>query len=245
MKIIAVIPARFNSSRFPGKPLAKILGKSMIWWVFSRLQEISEISNTYVATDDKRIFDEVESFGGKAIMTGECACGTERVYEACKDMHFDIVLNIQGDEPMIQRELVLDLISAFKDKDVYMATLMKHITSDAEIADINIAKIVTDCYNNAIYFSRSPIPCNRNQNDKIFFYKHIGLYGYKKDFLKQYVKLPVSPLEIAEALEQLRVIEHGFKIIVIETKYQSIGVDIPEHISIVEKYLEKKNIIGS
>ena len=240
MKIICVIPARYNSSRFIGKPLTPILGKPMITWVCDAIAQIPEISQTYVATDDERIFKVVEEHGVKAVMTGDCSCGTERVYEACKDMDFDIVLNIQGDEPLIQREIVLDLISAFKDKDVYMATLKKRIESDKEINDKNIAKVVTDCHNNAIYFSRSPIPCNRDQREGVLFFKHIGVYGYTKDFLGQYVKLPGTPLETAEALEQLRVIECGYKIRVVETNHQSIGVDIPEHVPVVEKYLLNK-----
>ena len=239
MNIICVIPARYKSSRFIGKPLALILDKPMIYWVYNAISEITEISQVYVATDDERIYQEVEKFGGNAVMTGECSCGTERVYEACKDLDFDIVLNIQGDEPMISKELVLDLMSAFQDPEVYMATLKKKIDSDKEINDPNIAKVITDHKQNALYFSRSTIPYNREQRKDITYYKHIGVYAYTKDFIGKYVQLPGTPLETAEELEQLRAIEHGYNIRVIETQHQSIGVDLPEHIPIVEQYLKK------
>ena len=237
MKIICIIPARYQSSRFPGKPLAHILNKPMIYWVYNAIVKIHEISNIYVATDDKRIFEAVKDFGGQPIITGDCSCGTERVYEACKHLDFDIVLNIQGDEPMIKREIILDLIGAFQDKTVQVATLKKRITSEKELYDPNIAKVVTNKQNDAIYFSRSLIPFNRDKRDDITFYKHIGVYGYTKSFIEKYVSLPQTILEKAEELEQLRVIEHGYKIRVIETLHQSIGVDLPEHIAIVEKYM--------
>jgi len=212
----------------------------MIYWVYKSVSEIPEISETYVATDDERIFTAVEQFGGKAIMTGECACGTDRVYEACKDLDFDIVLNIQGDEPMIRRELVQSLLDAFKDESVYMSTLKKRIDKKSEINDPNIAKLITNINNDAVYFSRSTIPYNRDKTPDITYYKHIGMYGYKNDFLEKFVKLPRTPLEIAEELEQLRAIEHGLSIRVVETQHQSIGVDLPEHIPVVEEYLKER-----
>lgn len=239
-KIISVIPSRYASSRFPGKPLAMILGKPMIQWVYERVKSVKEISEVYVATDDKRIYDAVESFGGKAIMTGECSCGSDRVYQACEGIDCDIILNIQGDEPMIKTEMIRDLISAFNDPDVYMATLKKEITEDCDINNPNIAKLITDSDNNAIYFSRSTIPYNRDKIKDVRYYKHIGVYGYKKDFLKKFVSLPQSSLEISEQLEQLRAIENGYKIRVVETQHQSIGVDLPEHIAVVEEELKKE-----
>ncbi len=235
MKIISVIPARYDSSRFPGKPLADICGKPMIQYVYETVSRISEISDTYVATDDERIYNTVLNFGGKAIMTGKCFCGSERVAQACKDIDCDIVLNIQGDEPMIKPEMIEDLISAFDDPAVNMATLKKLITSQEDINNPNIAKLITDINDDAIYFSRSSIPYNRDKLDNIRFYKHIGVYGYKKDFLMKFAQLPRSPLECAEELEQLRVLENGYSIRVVETRYQSIGVDIPDHIAIVER----------
>lgn len=198
MKIISIIPARYNSSRFPGKPLAAICGRPMIQYVYETVSGMSAISDVYVATDDERIYSVVLSFGGKAIMTGKCACGSERVAQACKDIDCDIVLNIQGDEPMIRPEMIGDLISAFNDPIVNMATLKKLITSQEDINNPNIAKLITDVNNNAIYFSRSSIPYNRDGLDDVRFYKHIGVYGYKKDFLMKFVQLPRSPLECAE-----------------------------------------------
>lgn len=241
-KIISIIPARYQSSRFPGKPLALINGKSMIQWVYERVSSVPEIEEVYVATDDQRIFDAIESFGGKAIMTGECVCGSDRVYQACRYLDADIILNIQGDEPMIKTEMIRDLISAFNDPEVKMATLKKEITSESDINNPNIAKLITDENSNAIYFSRSTIPYNRDGRDDIKYYKHIGVYGYTKDFLKTFVSLPQSSLENAEQLEQLRAIENGYKIRVIETQHQSIGVDLPEHIAIVEEEMKREGL---
>lgn len=238
-KIVAVIPARYQSSRFPGKPLARIAGKIMIERVYERVTEVPEIEEVLVATDDIRIFDAVTAFGGKAVMTGECSCGTERVYEAVKDMVCDIVINVQGDEPLIQKGMIQDLIAAFEDEKVYMATLKRRITLQEDIEDPNIVKVIVDKNDNAIYFSRYPIPYNRD-GIKATYYRHIGLYGYAKDFLGEYVKMPKSVLEKCENLEQLRVLENGFNIRVKETQYESIGVDLPEHIAQVERALENE-----
>lgn len=241
-KFIAIIPSRYASSRFPGKPLAKILEKPMIQWVYERVAGIKEISEVYVATDDERIFNAVMEFGGKAIMTGECACGSDRVYQACEKIEADIILNIQGDEPMIKAEMIKDLISAFDDSEVEMATLKKEIISESDINNPNIAKLITDQNGDAIYFSRSTIPYNRDGRDDVKYYKHIGVYGYTKEFLKTFVSLPQSDLEKAEQLEQLRAIDNGYKIRVVETEHQSIGVDLPEHIAIVEEELRKEGL---
>lgn len=238
MKIIAVIPARYQSSRFPGKPLADICGKPMIQYVYETVSNIEAISDAYVATDDERIYNVVSDFGGKAVMTGKCACGSERVAQACSDIECDVVLNIQGDEPMIRPEMIRDLISAFDDSSVNMATLKKRITSREDIENPNVAKLITDINNNAIYFSRSTIPYNRDNLETVKYYKHIGVYGYKKDFLMKFAQLPRSPLECAEELEQLRALENGYSIRVVETKYQSIGVDLPEHIALVEREMK-------
>jgi len=243
-KIIAIIPARYSSSRFPGKPLALILGKPMIQWVYERVNQVEEIQGVYVATDDQRIYDEVIKFGGKAIMTGNHNCGGNRLAEAASKIQeeFDIVLNIQGDEPMIKTEMIKDLISAFDDQEVYMATLKKRIYSDEEINNPNIAKLITDKNGYAIYFSRSTIPFNRDGIKDIKYYKHIGVYGYTKEFLQVFASIPQSSLEVSEQLEQLRALENGYKIKVIETMHQSIGVDLPEHIQLVEQELKKEGI---
>ena len=236
-KVIAIIPARYQSSNFPGKPLALILGKPMIQWVYERISMAKSIDEVYVATDDQRIYDAVKEFSGRVIMTGECECGSARVFQASEFLAADIILNVQGDEPMIKPEMIDELISAFDDPDIDMATLKKEISDDADIKNPNIAKVVTDINHNAIFFSRSVIPYNRDNTD-IAYYKHIGIYGYKKEFLKKFVEMPQTEMEKAEQLEQLRVIENGYKIRVIETKYQSIGVDLPEHVHQVEKMLQ-------
>ncbi|MCI9259584.1 MAG: 3-deoxy-manno-octulosonate cytidylyltransferase [Romboutsia sp.] len=241
-KVVAVIPARYASSRFPGKPLAKIHDKPMIQWVYERVKGVEGITDVYVATDDERIFDTVECFGGKVIMTSkDHKSGTDRISEAISkiDDDIDIVLNIQGDEPMIKKEMISQLISAFDDESVNMATLKKRLYDEDDINNPNIAKVITDVNNDATYFSRSTIPYNRDGKDDIKYFKHIGVYGYKKDFLMKFSNLKKSNLEELEQLEQLRVIENGYKIRVIETEYESIGVDLPEHIDKVESLLLK------
>lgn len=242
-KIIAMIPARYQSSRFPAKPLALIKGKPMIQWVYERVSAAEGISEVYVATDDERIYDEVIRFGGKCMMTGDCACGTDRVYQASKDIDCDIVLNIQGDEPLIKVEMIQDLISAFEDESVVMATLKKRVETEREVTDPNVVKVITDHNEDAIYFSRYGIPYNRDNRADVPYFKHIGAYGYTKEFLKTYVNLPEAELENIEKLEQLRVLENGYKIRVKETKHQSIGVDLPEHIALVEEEMKKEGIV--
>lgn len=241
-KIIAMIPARYQSSRFPGKPLVRILGKPMIQWVYERTARARGIAEVYVATDDIRIYDIVKEFGGLAIMTGECSCGSDRIYQAGKNISYDIMINVQGDEPTINPNEIEELIDAFSEKDVYMATLKKKITSFAEIDNSNVVKVVTNKLDNALLFSRCAIPFDRENTGNITYYKHIGIYGYRRDFLEIFVNLPKSRLEEIEKLEQLRVLENNYKIKVLETQYETIGVDIEEHISLVEQKLKEEMI---
>ncbi|MEG0297890.1 MAG: 3-deoxy-manno-octulosonate cytidylyltransferase [Clostridium sp.] len=240
-KIIAFIPARYASSRFPGKPLAIINGKPMIQWVYEEVLKVEDISEAYVATDDTRITECVEGFGGKYILTSDKhKSGSDRIAECITKIEMnddDIVLNIQGDEPMIKTEMIKTLISAFEDASVYMATLKKEIKEKEEIDNPNIAKVITDINNDAIYFSRSTIPFDRDGLNNMKYFKHIGVYGYKKKFIEEFTRLENRNLENMEQLEQLRVIENGYKIRVIETEHQSIGVDLPEHIKIIEQNL--------
>ena len=235
MKIIAVIPARYNSSRFVGKPLALIKGRPMIQWVYESVSSVDIIQNTIVATDDVRIYEAVLSFGGKSVMTGDFSCGTERVADVCKNIDFDIVLNIQGDEPMVQRKSIESLVSSFDDKTVEIATLRRKINDENELTDPNIAKLIIDKNEDVIYFSRCTIPYNRDGENKITYWKHIGMYGFTKRGIEKFVKLPEGMLERAECLEQLRALENGMKIRSSETMFQSIGVDLPEHINLVEQ----------
>lgn len=246
-KVVIIIPARYDSTRFPGKPLALINNKPMIQWVYERVAKVNVIDDVYVATDDKRIYNKANEFGGKAIMTSdEHESGTDRIIEAVTKINtdIDIVLNIQGDEPLIKAEMICDLVSAFDNNEVYMATLKKKIINEEEIYNKNVVKVIDDINNNAIYFSRNTIPYNRNEDEDVIYYKHIGVYGYKKSFLlNEFQNLPNSRLESIEKLEQLRVIENGYKINVVETKYNSIGVDVPEQIKLVEKEMSKEGIV--
>ena len=240
-KRIVIIPSRYSSSRFPGKPRALILGKPMIQHVYERVRNINEIDDVVVATDDVRIFSTVQGFGGKAVMTSEKhQCGTDRIAE-CSDIikahENDLIINVQGDEPLIQEAMLLDLLSCFANEGVYMATLKKEIQNPLELDDPNVVKVVTDTKNNAIYFSRFCIPYERNETTKHF--KHIGIYGYKKWFLDKLSHMPRTPLEQSESLEQLRVLENSYNIMVSETKYQTIGVDTPEQLLLVEKEILK------
>lgn len=237
--IVAVIPARYQSSRFPGKPLAAIAGKTMIQHVYEQVKQVSGVSKVVVATDDERIYNTVMQFYGEAVMTGICSCGTERVYEAIKDYPCDIVVNVQGDEPLIKPEMINELIDSFRYDDVDMATLCKEITEPTEINDPNIVKVVRDKNDNALYFSRYPVPYNRDGISDVKYFKHIGIYGYKKDFLKRYLQIEKTSLESAESLEQLRVLESGYRIKVKETVYDSIGVDTPEDIQKIEENMRR------
>lgn len=242
-KIIILIPARYDSLRFPGKPLAKIFGKPMVQYVYESVKKVEDIYSVFVATDDQGIFEAVNSFGGRALMTSKNhTCGTDRLAE-CVDIlklsDEDIVLNIQGDEPLIQKEMVADLISCFHSADVYMGTLKKRIENEEELSNPNVVKVITDKNDYAIYFSRYCLPYERD-GKKIDHYKHIGVYGYTARFLKEFHKMPKTSLEISESLEQLRVIENGFKIKVKETKYQTIGVDTPEQLKQVEMLMGER-----
>lgn len=242
MKTIAIIPSRYGSSRFPGKPLALISGRPMIQWVYENVSKASFLDAVYVATDDQRIFNCVESFGGKALMTSSThTCGTDRLAECAEILRLvddDLVLNIQGDEPLIKAEMVQDLYSCFDSDEVYMGTLKKRIEVSEELNNPNVVKVINDVNDYAIYFSRYCLPFERD-GKKVDHYKHIGAYGYKTWFLKKYSKMAKTPLEISESLEQLRVLENGYKIRVKETKYQTIGVDTPEQIAQVEEELRK------
>lgn len=247
MKILGLIPARYDSTRFPGKPLANINGKSMIMRVYE--QSVLAFNNVYVATDDKRIYEHVNSFGGKVVMTSaEHKSGTDRCAEALtiisEEMNsvFDIVVNIQGDEPFIQPEQLKLLISCFDDNSIQIATLVKQITDTEDVFDANKPKVVLDKKSRAIYFSRSPIPYLRNFEKSKWlnngtYYKHIGLYAYRTGTLMEITNLPPSSLEMAESLEQLRWIENGYNIGVKFTQLETVSIDTPDDL---EKILKRK-----
>ena len=243
-KIIVIIPARYQSTRFPGKPLALLNKKPMIQWVYENVNGMEDVCETYVATDDERILNCVNGFNGKAIMTSsKHRSGTERICECVNMLKLnenDIILNIQGDEPLIQKQMVQELISTIKGSEFYMGTLKEKIKNIDDIVNTNIVKVVTDINDNAIYFSRSPIPCYREKTEKMFYYRPVGVYAYRVGFLKEYIKLIPSALEAAESLEQLRVIENGLRIKVKETRCSSIGVDTKEQLQQVEEIMKRE-----
>jgi len=239
-KVFIIIPARYGSKRFPGKPLALICNKPMIQHVYERACRCKEVDDVYVATDDERIFSCVKKFGGKAIMTSkQHKSGTDRIYEAAKTLGLkedDIVVNIQGDQPAFEPSIIPFLVDPLKNSDIPMSTLMYPIKDKKNIENPNCVKVVTDKDGFAIYFSRSPIPYSRDKED-IVYYKHIGIYAYKMGFLKVFSRLPESRLERIERLEQLRVIENGYRIKVIESRFNSLEVDVPDDIEKVSKII--------
>lgn len=243
MKFLGIIPARFGSSRLEGKPLKDICGHSMIEWVYKRSQK-SKLNEILVATDDKRIADEVLRFGGKVVMTKkEHKNGTSRIAEVCEKLkNVDVIINIQGDEPLIEKEMINSLIKVFEeDSKLQMATLKHKINSFEELKNPSNVKVVTDNKDYALYFSRSVIPHKKDKNLNNY-YKHVGIYGYRKDFVIKYSKLAQTQLEISESLEQLRVLENGYKIKVLETKYKLVGVDTEIDLEKVREIIKRNKI---
>jgi 3-deoxy-manno-octulosonate cytidylyltransferase (CMP-KDO synthetase) len=227
MKIIGVIPARYDSTRFPGKPLALINGKPMIQHVWENSSKSKLINELYVATDDKRIFDAVNAFWGNAVMTSKKhKSGSDRIGEVVKNKNCDIVVNIQGDEPFINPTNIDKAITPLiKDKNINVTTLCTKIKNKDEINNPNVVKVVTDKKGFALYFSRHTIPYNRDDMKGISYYRHIGLYVYRKDYLMKFVKMKPSKLELTEKLEQLRILENGGRIKVVITNIDSVTVD--------------------
>ncbi|MBI5417466.1 3-deoxy-manno-octulosonate cytidylyltransferase [Candidatus Poribacteria bacterium] len=253
-KVIGIIPARYSSSRLPGKPLILIQGKPMIQHVFERSKKASLLKEVYVATDDIRIAECVEKIGGRAIMTSSLhETGTDRIREACENIKADIIVNIQGDEPLIRPEMIDEAVKPLLENDeVYMSTLIKRIDDPEDMFNPSIAKVIMDKKGFAIYFSRSPIPYPRdiremnianvkktNILENNIFYKHVGLYVYSKRFLLKLADLVPTPLEKIEKLEQLRVLENGYKIKLIETRYSTLGVDTPYELNKVKRILKR------
>ena len=245
MNVIAIIPARYGSTRLDGKPLLDIAGKPMVQWVYERAKKAKLIRDVMVATDDKRVMSAVERFGGKAVMTSSShRSGTDRIAEAAGSLNADVIVNVQGDEPLIEPEMIDEAIKPLlAESSLLISTLKTKIANEEELKDPNVVKVVTDREGFALYFSRYPIPYERERSQKSevrsqkknIHYKHIGLYIYRRDFLLQFAKMKPTPLEDAEKLEQLRVLENGYKIKVVETKYNSIGVDTKEDLEKVRK----------
>jgi 3-deoxy-manno-octulosonate cytidylyltransferase (CMP-KDO synthetase) len=239
-KILGVIPARFASSRFPGKVLAQISSKSMLQHVYERTSLARYLTATIIATDDERVYAAARSFGARVVMTrADHVSGTDRVAEAASAENAELVVNIQGDEPLIDPAAIdAAILPLAHDPEIVMGTLKKAIEDPREITDTNVVKVVTDRNGDAIYFSRCPIPYQRDQATPGTHFKHIGLYVDRRDFLLGYSALPVGPLEQAERLEQLRALENGYRIRVVETECESLGVDTPEDLERVCKLFE-------
>lgn len=246
MKFIGIIPARYASSRFPGKPLAMLCGKSVIQRVYEKVSSVLE--QVYVATDDERIYQHVENFGGRVVMTStQHKSGTDRVAEAISKIgqECDVVLNIQGDEPFIQRSQIETVCNCFNNSTTQIATLGKKFESLSALENPNSPKIVVDNQYYAMYFSRSVIPFVRGVDkeqwlEKSIFLKHIGLYAFRKRVLEEITQLPQSPLELIESLEQLRWLQNGYKIKVGLTTAETIGIDTAEDLVRAEKFLMEK-----
>lgn len=233
-KIIGVIPARYASTRFPGKPLIDINGKSMIQRVYEQCLQAKGLSEVIIATDDERIVNHVKGFGGLVMLTSpEHQSGTDRCAEilATYPDTVDAVINIQGDEPFINPSQIDLLTDVFNESNAQIATLIKKLTSEEDIKNPNVVKVIFNTQQEAIYFSRNPIPYRRNPEANITYYKHIGIYGYSAQTLNVITKLPVSALEKAENLEQLRWIENGYKITLKETTIETIAIDTPDDLA--------------
>ena len=245
MKILGIIPARFESSRFPGKPLIDIAGKSMIQRVYEQCQKSSRLDKLIVATDDQRILDHLKTFGGQGIMTSSIhASGTDRCGEVAEHFpEFDILVNIQGDEPMIDPHQIDLLCSCYDDHNTQLATLVKLIHTNEELVNENTPKVILNKNHQAVFFSRATIPYLRGKKidnwlSEHAFYKHIGIYAFKRQILSEIIKLPVSNLEIAEGLEQLRWIENGYPIQAAITTKESQAIDTPDDLIKVLKLLK-------
>lgn len=246
-KILIVIPARYASTRFPGKPLALLAGKPVIQWVWESVKKLKNVE-VFVATDDTRICEAVKCFGGNAMMTSDQhRSGTDRCGEVLHNLeqqgkHYDIVINVQGDEPFTRCEQLQSLIDTFSDPAVQIATLKTPIGGVEELTSPNNVKVVTNIHGDALYFSRQPIPHLRGKSIETWlesqtYYKHVGIYAFRSEVLHQVVQLEQTPLEKSESLEQLRWLENGFWLQVVTTESANIGIDTPEDLAIAENKL--------
>lgn len=243
MKFLGVIPSRYASTRLEGKPLKDICGHTMIEWVYKRTK-LSNLDEVVVATDDERIYKEVEKFGGKAILTRkDHENGTSRIAEVCeKYSDYDVIVNVQGDEPLIEPDMINSIIESFKnDSTISMSTLKYKLDKMEDIENPNYVKVITDKKGYALYFSRSVIPYPRKL-DIQNYYKHVGIYGYKREFVIEYAKMEPTPLELSESLEQLRALENGYRIKVMETPYKILGVDTQEELEKVREYIKNNRL---
>jgi len=240
MASIVIIPARFASTRFPGKPLYPLKGKPLIQHVFENAKRATLAEDVIVATDSETIFEKVFAFGGKAVMTDpKHPSGTDRIAEVAASMKYDIIVNVQGDEPLIRPEMIDDVIALLSDQRASIGTLVKKIEHSEEINDPNVVKAVFDREGLALYFSRAPIPSHARHSEihAPCYYKHIGMYSYRRDTLLSLAAMQPTELEKTEKLEQLRALENGIRIKVKETFFETCGVDTPEDLERVEQWL--------
>lgn len=248
-KVIGMIPARFASTRFPGKPLALIKGKTLIQRTYENAKNSKSLDEVIVATDHPGIFDHVKEFGGEVVMTSpDCPTGSDRMAEVLqKESRFkdiEIAVNIQGDEPCLESFVIDEVVKILlNDPEAVMSTAVMKIVSEEEAYSSSVPKCTFDLHQNALYFSRALIPSSKAQrfNPETAYYKHIGIYGFRRDFLLKYGQLPRTPLQLAEDLEQLKVLEHGYRIKTAIVESKSIGVDLPEDIQKVERLLCKQS----
>jgi len=241
LSVVGVIPARYGSSRLPGKPLVDLQGKPLLYHVYQRSIKARSLDRVLIATDDERVYRAASEFGAAVVMTGkEHRSGTDRIAEAVKDLDADLVINIQGDEPLIDSNAIDHVVNLLReDGDADMATLKARIENLEDFLNPNVVKVITDERDYALYFSRAPIPYHRKEpNSFEHAYRHIGLYGYRRDFLMQFTKWTPSTLEKMEDLEQLRALEHGAKIKVGLTNTHVFGVDTPEDLERIRKMVE-------
>lgn len=242
MSAIAVIPARYGATRFPGKVLAPLQGKPMIQHVWERVRQAAGVAHVLVATDDSKVAEAVQAFGGEVVMTpADLPSGTDRVARAARTLRTQVVVNVQGDEPLIEPAMVTTLVELMTSHaHIPMATLKYPLRDPREAMNPNLVKVVTDVEGWALYFSRAAIPYARNPGEWPGWAKHVGVYAYQQAFLERMVAWPPSPLELAEGLEQLRVLERGGRIMVLETPYDTIGVDTPEDLVRVEHRVKRE-----
>ncbi len=233
---LAIIPARFHSTRFPGKPLVPFMGKPLIQHVWERVSQAKKIERVIIATDHQEILRRVMEFGGEGVLTSPFhRSGTERVAEVARKMDYEIVVNVQGDEPMIEPSLIDEIVETLRNNNVPMASVYEIWDSVEEFFNPNVVKVVLDKDDFGIYFSRSPIPYSKEIKS---FFRHVGIYGYKKETLLKLVDLPPSSLEVKENLEQLRAVENGIRIKMIRSLKKSMGIDTPEDLRKVEELIK-------
>lgn len=238
MMKIAIIPARYAATRFPYKLMQPLGGKTVIRQTYDNTRATGLFDEVYVVTDHEIIFNEIANNGGKAIMSRQAhESGSDRIAEAIKDMDVDVILNVQGDEPFVQKESLGRLLACFEDKEVQVASLMKKFSDHTLVNDPNYVKVVVNGKNDALYFSRSPIPFARDPQTMPDYFEHIGVYAYRKEILLQFTQWPAGTLEATEKLEQLRCLENGIAIRMIKTKETTVKIDVPEDLIKAEAFL--------